>query len=192
MLLAEGLVDERFVAERGDGFEELQQLLADYAPERVQEISGVPAEDLVRAARLYGGAAQPAIVYGLGVTEHMHGTDGVRTLSNLAILTGKVGTEGGCGLNPLRGQNNVQGASDIGSLPDLLPGYQKVADQAARERFEQAWGVSLAPEPGLRIPQMFNAAIDGELKALYVFGEDIMQTDPDTGHVQAGSSTRRA
>ena len=114
----------------------------------------------------------------------MHGTDGVRTLSNLAILTGKVGTEGGCGVI-LRGQNNVQGASDIGSLPDLLPGYQKVADQAARERFEQAWGVSLAPEPGLRIPQMFNAAIDGELKALYVFGEDIMQTDPDTGHVQA-------
>ncbi|MGE5636582.1 MAG: formate dehydrogenase subunit alpha [Nocardioidaceae bacterium] len=185
VLIEDGTIDERFIAERADGFDELQELLADYTPDRVEEISGVPAADLVRAARLYGQAARPGIVYGLGITEHSHGTDGVRTLSNLAILTGKVGTEGGSGVNPLRGQNNVQGASDIGSLPDLLPGYQKVVDAAARERFERAWGVSLAAEPGLRIPDMFDAAIDGRLKALYVFGEDIMQTDPNTGHVEA-------
>ena len=185
VLLAEGLVDKAFVTERADGFDELSALLAAYAPSRVEELSGVPADDLVRAARLYGSAERPAIVYGLGITEHAHGTDGVRSLTNLAILTGRVGTEGGCGVIPLRGQNNVQGASDMGSLPDLLPGYQQVADEAARERFVQAWGVPLAPEPGLRIPEMFDAAIEGRLKALYVFGEDIMQTDPDTAHVRA-------
>ena len=148
-------------------------------------ISGVPAEDLRRAARLYGPSAGASIVYGLGVTEHAHGTDGVRTLTNLALLTGSIGTAGSCGINPLRGQNNVQGASDVGALPDLLPGYQKVADERSAERFEQAWGVDLDREPGLRIPDMFEAALRGELKALWVMGEDIAQTDPDSGKVEA-------
>ncbi|HLZ36948.1 MAG TPA: formate dehydrogenase subunit alpha, partial [Mycobacteriales bacterium] len=185
LLVEEGLVDEVFLKERADGWDELRSLLADYPPERVEELSGVPVDDLRRAALLYGRATRPAIVYGLGITEHMHGTDGVRTLANLAILTGHVGTPQSCGVNPLRGQNNVQGASDMGSLPDLLPGYQKVVDDAARGRFEAAWGVRLPAKPGMRIPEMFDAAIAGRLKALYVFGEDIMSTDPDTGHVGA-------
>ena len=145
----------------------------------------MPADDLRRAALLYGNARRPAIVYGLGITEHLHGTDGVRTLSNLAILTGHVGVPGGGGVNPLRGQNNVQGASDMGSLPDLYPGYQRVADETVRAKFEAAWGVQLPARPGMRIPDMFQAALAGRLKALYVFGEDIMTTDPDSGHVRA-------
>jgi formate dehydrogenase major subunit len=185
VLIAEGLIDELFLKERADGFDELRDLLAEYSPERVEELSGVPAEDIRRAALLYGRALAPAIVYGLGITEHTHGTDGVRTLANLAVLTGKVGVPGGCGVNPLRGQNNVQGASDMGALPDLLPGYQKVVDAEVRARFEAAWGMSLAPTPGLRIPEMFDAAIDGRVRALYVLGEDIVATDPDTTHVRA-------
>lgn len=185
VLFAEGLIDEVFCKERVDGLEELRELVADYPPDRVEELSGVPAEELQRAARLYGRSLAPAVVYGLGITEHSHGTDGVRTLANLAVLTGRVGVPGGCGVIPLRGQNNVQGASDMGALPDLLPGYQKVVDPAARAGFERAWRVSLPPAPGLRIPEMFAAAIDGRVRALYVLGEDIMSTDPDTGHVRA-------
>jgi formate dehydrogenase alpha subunit len=185
VLLEEGFADEAFLRERVDGLDELREVLREYSPDAVEEISGVRAEDLVRAARLYGDASCGSIVYGLGITEHAHGTDGVRTLANLAILTGNVGTEHGGGINPLRGQNNVQGASDIGALPDLLPGYQKVSDDDAARRFEDVWGVELERTPGLRIPAMFDAALNGELKALYVFGEDIAQTDPDTGHVVA-------
>ncbi len=185
LLLEGGYADESFLAARADGLEELREVIAEYQPEAVEEISGVPAEDLRRAARIYGEAGSASIVYGLGITEHSHGTDGVRTLANLAILTGNVGTPEGGGVNPLRGQNNVQGASDVGSLPDLLPGYQRVSDDDAARRFEQAWGVELGREPGLRIPQMFDAALNGDLKALYVFGEDIAQTDPDTNRVEA-------
>jgi formate dehydrogenase major subunit len=185
ILVSEGLVDETFVAERTEGFAELRALLADYPPERVEEISGVPAGDLRRAAAIYGESPNRAIVWGLGVTEHAHGTDGVRTLCNLAALTGSVGTPGGCGANPLRGQNNVQGASDMGAMPDILPGYQKVADPEVARRFGQAWGVEIRPDRGLRIPEMFDAAVAGDLRALIVIGEDIAQTDPDAGHVRA-------
>ena len=185
VLIADGLIDEEFIAARTEGFEELRELAADYPPERVEEIAGVPAEDLQRAAHLYGESPGRAIVWGLGVTEHRHGTDGVRTLCNLALLTGSVGTPEGCGANPLRGQNNVQGASDMGAMPDILPGYQKVADPEVAARFSAAWGVEIRPERGLRIPEMFDAAVEGRLKALIVFGEDIAQTDPDSGHVRA-------
>jgi formate dehydrogenase major subunit len=185
VLIAEGYADERFLADRADGLDELRKLLAEYTPDAVEELSGVPADDLVAAARIYGQAAHAAIVYGLGITEHAHGTDGVRTLTNLAVLTGAVGTADGCGVNPLRGQNNVQGASDVGALPDLLPGYQRVSDDDAASRFERAWSVEIDRSPGLRIPEMFDAALDGRLKALYVFGEDIAQTDPDSGKVEA-------
>jgi formate dehydrogenase alpha subunit len=185
VLLEDGLVDQEFLAARTEGFDELRELLRDYTPARVEELSGVPAADLRRAARLYGTAASPAIVYGLGITEHAHGTDGVRTLTNLALLTGSVGTERGCGVNPLRGQNNVQGASDVGALPDLLPGYQQVGDEEAARRFEERWGVTLERERGLRIPEMFDAALRGDLKALWVMGEDIAQTDPDTAKIEA-------
>ena len=160
-------------------------MLEDYPPERVAEISGVPAHDLVRAAVMYGQALVPAIFYGLGVTEHRHGTDGVRTLSNLAILRGAVGPGAGGGVNPLRGQNNVQGASDMGALPDLLPGYQKVLDPAARTRCAEAWRADVPSRPGLRIPQMFAAARDGALQALWVIGEDVLATDPDSASVRA-------
>ena len=185
ILTAEGLVDERFVAARAEGYEELRGLVAEYTPERVEEVSGVPADDLRRAALVYAKGSRRTIVWGLGVSEHAHGTDGVRTLCNLAVLTGSVGTAGGGGANPLRGQNNVQGASDMGALPDMLPGYQKVADREAAARFEAAWGVEIGAERGLRIPEMFDAAVEGRLRGLIVFGEDIAQTDPDTGHVRA-------
>ncbi len=184
-LIDEGLIDEEFIEARTEGFEALRALVAEYPPDRVEEISGVPARDLRRAAHLYGATDHRAIVWGLGVTEHAHGTDGVRTLCNLAALTGSVGTSDGCGANPLRGQNNVQGASDMGAMPDILPGYQKVADADVARRFADAWGVEIRPERGLRIPEMFDAAVAGSLKALIVFGEDIAQTDPDVGHVRA-------
>ncbi len=185
VLADEGLLDEAFLRERADGLDDLLALLADYPPERVEELSGVPAADLRRAARIYGEADAAAIVYGLGITEHAHGTDGVRTLANLAVLTGSVGTAHGCGVNPLRGQNNVQGASDVGALPDLLPGYQPLRDEDSVRRCEDVWGVELDRELGLRIPGMFDAALDGRLKVLWIMGEDIAQTDPDTTRVEA-------
>ncbi|MDX3633403.1 formate dehydrogenase subunit alpha [Streptomyces europaeiscabiei] len=183
VLLAEGLADEEFLRERATGLPELTALLDDYPPDQVSGITGVPAADLVAAARLYGRARRPAIVYGLGVTEHLHGTDGVRSLANLAILRGAVGTDRGHGVNPLRGQNNVQGASDMGALPDLLPGYGKVTDPDARSRAEAVWGVPVPQRPGLRIPDMFAAARAGDLRALWVIGEDVCATDPDANRV---------
>ncbi|WP_326751275.1 formate dehydrogenase subunit alpha [Streptomyces hirsutus] len=189
VLLAEGLVDEEFLRDRATGLPELTELLADYPPQRVADITGVSAEHLMDAARLYGRAERPAIVYGLGVTEHLHGTDGVRSLANLAILRGAVGTDRGYGVNPLRGQNNVQGASDMGALPDLLPGYGKVTDPAARARAEEVWGVPVRERPGLRIPQMFAAARAGGLGALWVIGEDVCATDPDANRVAEALET---
>ncbi|MFC4463568.1 formate dehydrogenase subunit alpha [Streptomyces xiangluensis] len=183
VLLAEGLTDEEFLRARATGLPELTELLADCPPDRVADITGVPVADLVAAARLYGEAGHPAIVHGLGVTEHLHGTDGVRSLANLAILRGAVGTDRGFGVNPLRGQNNVQGASDMGALPDLLPGYGKVADAAVRVRAEEVWGVPVPERPGLRIPDMFAAARAGDLRALWVIGEDVCATDPDANRV---------
>ncbi len=185
VLLEEGYADDEFIAGRVNGLAELRAVLAGYPPERVEDISGVPAEDLRRAARIYGGARCAPIVYGLGVTEHAHGTDGVRTLTNLALLTGQVGTEHGGGIVPLRGQNNVQGASDVGALPDLLPGYHPLDNDEAVARVEAEWGVAIDRRPGLRIPDMFTAALEGQLKALWVIGEDIAQTDPDTNRVEA-------
>ena len=185
LLIDEGWTDEEFLATRAGGPGPLRDLLAGYPPERVERLSGVPPEQLRAAARRYGTARAPSIFYGLGVTEHAHGTDGVRTLANLAILRGAVGTPRGGGVNPLRGQNNVQGASDFGALPDLLPGYQPVTDPQVRARFAAAWGAAVPAEPGLRIPQMFDAAVQGRVKALYVFGENIAQTDADSGHVRA-------
>ncbi|MCM2579747.1 formate dehydrogenase subunit alpha [Streptomyces meridianus] len=183
VLLAEGLADEEFLTHRAKGLPELASLLEDYRPDRVFELTGVPAGELVSAARIYGRARRPAIVYGLGVTEHLHGTDGVRALANLAILCGAVGTDHGCGVIPLRGQNNVQGASDMGALPDFLPGYGRVADPGARSRAEEVWGASLPERPGLRIPEMFAGARAGTVRALWIIGEDVCATDPDSNRV---------
>jgi formate dehydrogenase major subunit len=184
LLMAGGHTDETFLAERTSGLAELRRTLEDYDPDRAARISGVPPDKLRLAAELYGTAKRPAIVYGLGVTEHAHGTDGVRALANLAILKGAVGTDQSCGILPLRGQNNVQGASDMGALPDLLPGYQHVTDVEVRRRVSAVWGVEPPADAGLRIPEMFDAAIDGRVRALYVMGEDIAQTDPDSAHVR--------
>ncbi|GAA1636168.1 formate dehydrogenase subunit alpha [Nonomuraea maheshkhaliensis] len=183
VLLTEDMIDKEFLRHRAAGLPELAAVLDHYTPDRVAGLTGVPASDVVAAARLYGRAERPAIVYGLGVTEHLHGTDGVRALANLAILRGAVGTGRGFGVNPLRGQNNVQGASDMGALPDLLPGYGKVRDPVARGRAEQVWGARLPDHDGLRIPQMFAAAREGDLRVLWVIGEDVVTTDPDANRV---------
>ena len=184
-LIEGGMCDERFLSERASGDAALRALLARYSPEAAEPVTGVAAADVRRAAHLYGSSPGRTIVYGLGVTEHAHGTDGVRALANLAILTGSVGTADHGGINPLRGQNNVQGASDMGALPEYLPGYQPVADDSARARFEAAYGVPISSDRGVRITEMFGAAIDGRLRAMWIVGEDIAQTDPDSARVEA-------
>ena len=150
-------------------------------------MTGVPAEQVRAAARLYAKAGNAAIYYGLGVTEHSQGTTMVMCIANLAMATGNLGREG-VGVNPLRGQNNVQGSCDMGSFPHELSGYRHISDQATRALFESAWGVTLEPEPGLRIPNMFEAALDGTFKGMYVQGEDMAQSDPNTQHVTAALS----
>ena len=155
-----------------------------HSPENTAEITGIPAEDLRQAARLYASAGNGAIFYGLGVSEHSQGSTAVMGIANLAMLTGNIGRDG-VGVNPLRGQNNVQGSCDMGSFPHELPGYRHVSDDVVRSSFEQEWGLTLDPEPGLRIPNMFDAALDGAFKGLYCQGEDIAQSDPNTQHVEA-------
>ncbi|XSG85933.1 MAG: formate dehydrogenase subunit alpha [Methylohalobius sp. ZOD2] len=186
VVVTEGLVDESFVASRceTDSFEKWRQFIADprHAPEATESVTGVPAADLREAARLYATGGNAAIYYGLGVTEHSQGSTTVIGIANLAMATGNIGRKG-VGVNPLRGQNNVQGSCDMGSFPHELPGYRHVSDDSTRHLFESTWGVSLQSEPGLRIPNMFSAALDGSFKGLYVQGEDIAQSDPDTQHV---------
>jgi formate dehydrogenase major subunit len=188
-IVTEGLVDEAFVRERCD-WSEFKDW-ADFvslernSPETLEPVTQVPAADLRAAARLYATGGNGAIYYGLGVTEHSQGSSTVMAIANLAMATGNIGHRG-VGVNPLRGQNNVQGACDMGSFPHELPGYRHISDAATRREFEAEWGVALDPEPGLRIPNMLDAATDGVFKALYVQGEDILQSDPNTQHVAAG------
>jgi formate dehydrogenase alpha subunit len=173
-----------YVESRTVGFDELKRAVADYTPERVAEITGIPAKQLIDAARMYAGAKAGSIVYCMGITQHTTGTDNVKSLANLAMLCGNVGIAGG-GVNPLRGQNNVQGACDMGGLPDVFSGYQKVADPQARERMAAAWGVTSLPEkPGLQVTAMIPKAHSGEMKALYVIGENPLVSDPDLNHAQ--------
>ncbi len=188
VIVSEGLVAEEFVAERcaSAEFAQWRDFVANSAlsPEATAAVTGVPADLVRHAARLYAGAGNGAIYYGLGVTEHSQGSTMVMAIANLAMATGNVGRPG-VGVNPLRGQNNVQGSCDMGSFPHELPGYRSVADPSVRGDFEAAWGVGLDPEPGLRIPNMFEAAHDGSFKGLYCEGEDIAQSDPNTQHVEA-------
>ena len=188
VIVIEGLVKEDFVRERCevDSFEKWREFvsLEKNSPEAMESITGVPAADVRAAARLYATGGNGAIYYGLGVTEHSQGSTMVMGIANLAMATGNVGREG-VGVNPLRGQNNVQGSCDMGSFPHEFPGYRHVSDDAVRALFETAWGVSLQNEPGLRIPNMFEAALDGDFKGLYIEGEDIAQSDPNTQHVTA-------
>src|SRR5947209_14538670 len=178
----DGLTDPDFIAERTLGFEEAAELIDTYTPEAVEEITGIPADDLALAAHIYAEAGAASILWGLGVTEHKYGSEVVQLLCNLAMMTGKVGKPGSA-LLPLRGQNNVQGSSDMGALPDTYTAYRPVSDEAVARSFEQRWGVSLSRQKGYTIPQMFDAAVDGRLKAMWIFGEDVAQTDPNTTHV---------
>jgi formate dehydrogenase major subunit len=186
VIVTEGLVDEAFVAERcePESFRVWRQFAErpENSPEAVAEVTGVPAEDIRGAARLFAQASNGAIFYGLGVTEHSQGSTMVIGIANLAMATGNVGREG-VGVNPLRGQNNVQGSCDMGSFPHELPGYRHVSDAPTRQSFERAWGVTLDAEPGLRLPNMLSAALDGSFKGLYCQGEDPAQSDPNTKHV---------
>jgi formate dehydrogenase major subunit len=180
----DGLTDPEFIAQRTEGYEAVEELLEAYTPEAVREITGIPAGELERAAHIYGEAQSGSLLWGLGVTEHKYGSEVVQLLCNLALMTGKVGKPGSA-LLPLRGQNNVQGSSDMGALPDTYTAYRPVSDEATATLFEEAWGVSLSRDKGYTIPQMFDAAVAGDLKAMYIFGEDVAQTDPDTAHVTA-------
>ena len=191
VVVTEGLVKEDFVRARCeiDSFEKWRTFVAleRNSPEAMEPITGVPAAEIRAAARLYATAGNGAIYYGLGVTEHSQGSTMVMGIANLAMATGNIGREG-VGVNPLRGQNNVQGSCDMGSFPHEFPGYRHVSDDTVRHLFETTWGVGLQSEPGLRIPNMFEAALDGEFKALYIEGEDIAQSDPNTQHVTAALS----
>ncbi|HDT7348631.1 TPA: formate dehydrogenase subunit alpha [Enterococcus faecalis] len=183
VILKEGLADRHFIEERTEGFLDLEKMVADYTPEKVAEICHIHPEDLIQAARMYAKAEKAPIIYCLGVTEHSTGTEGVMSMSNLAMLVGKVGKPG-CGVNPLRGQNNVQGACDMGCMPYDFPGYQKVNNPEVIDKFEKAWHVPLNRNTGLTSTKVLPAATAGSVKGLYIFGEDPIVTDPDTGHVR--------
>ena len=189
VIVTEGLANEAFIKERcdWDEYQDWAAFVADpkHAPETLEPVTTVPAETLRDAARLYATGGNAAIYYGLGVTEHSQGSSSVMAIANLAMATGNIGRPG-VGVNPLRGQNNVQGACDMGSFPHELSGYRHVSNADVRKLFEDDWGVTLDPEPGLRIPNMLDAAVDGTFKGIYIQGEDILQSDPDTHHVAAG------
>ena len=186
VIMSEGLEDKDFISQRTDEYHAWREFILDEvnSPETNASITGIPAEKIRQAARSFANAKNAAVYYGLGVTEHSQGSTMVMGIANLAMATGNIGREG-VGINPLRGQNNVQGSCDMGSFPQELPGYQHVSNDTLRAKFEKNWDVSLDNEPGLRIPNMFDAAIEGTFKAMYVQGEDILQSDPNTQHVQA-------
>src|SRR5436190_1157746 len=192
VVVTEGLVKEAYVAERcePDSYAKWKAFVAEprNSPEESESITGVPAERVRRAARLYATAGNGAIYYGLGVTEHSQGTTAVMGIANLAMATGNLGREG-VGVSPLRGQNNVQGSCDMGSFPHEFSAYRHVSDPVVRKSFEEVWGVQLQSEPGLRIPNMFEAALDGTFKGMYVQGEDFVQSDPNTHHVSAAMAS---
>jgi formate dehydrogenase alpha subunit len=183
VIINEGLEDKGFIAERTEGYEDLKGVVRDYPPAKVSRITGIPEEDIIRAARIYARAERASILYAMGITQHVAGTDNVKSIANLAMLTGNVGRES-TGVNPLRGQNNVQGACDLGALPNVYPGYQKVADAAVRAKFERAWGVKLSDKPGLTVVEMIKAAATGRIKAMYIMGENPMLSDPDINKVK--------
>ena len=184
VIIKENLYDAEYVKNRTEGFEELKQTVDKFTPDFVESITGISAEQIEAAARMYAGANAASILYCMGITQHISGTDNVKSLANLAMLCGNVGIEGG-GVNPLRGQNNVQGACDMGGLPNVFSGYQNVADAEARQKMEQAWNVSDLPDqPGLKVTDMIPKAHDGSLKALYIVGENPLVSDPDLNHAE--------
>jgi formate dehydrogenase alpha subunit len=184
VIIKENLFPEDYVKSRTVGFEELKKTVEKYTPEYVEEITSIPKDQLVEAARLYAQAPAASILYAMGITQHTTGTDNVKSLANLAMLCGNMGITGG-GVNPLRGQNNVQGACDLGGLPNVYTGYQKVDDPAIRERMEKAWGVEKLPEkPGLTVTEMMEKGPEEGINCLYIIGENPMVSDPDLNHAK--------
>jgi len=183
VIVDEGLLDSSFVEERCENFDAFRESLKDFDLDFVERITGVPGEKVVQAARMYATNSPATLLYAMGITQHSHGTDNVIATANLAMLTGNIGKRS-TGVNPLRGQNNVQGACDMGALPNVYPGYQAVGDPAIREKFETAWGCSLPTAPGLTITEIIDAAHQGKIKALYLVGENPVLSDPDVKHVQ--------
>jgi len=183
IIIKENLLDLDYIYKHTDGFNEVKKCVEKYTPEYVSDITGIPVNDLYSAARLYGHAKPASILYSMGITQHTHGTDNVKSLGNLAMLCGNIGVEGG-GVNPLRGQNNVQGACDLGALPNVLTGYQQVADEAVLAKFMSAWDLDILPShPGLTVTEMFSAAETGSVKAIYIVGENPMMSFPDVQHL---------
>jgi formate dehydrogenase major subunit len=183
----EGLYDKKFVTERCENFEAFRDELKNYPLDWVAKTTGVDGDLLVKAARMYATNSPATILYAMGICEHSHGTDNVIANGNLAMLTGNIGKPGS-GVNPLRGQNNVQGACDMGALPNVFTGYQNVSDEASVKKFEEAWGVKLSRNPGMKLTTMFPAALDGDIKAMYIMGENPVVTDPDTHHIREALS----
>ena len=181
VIIRDGLEKKKFIRERTESFEELRQLVERYTPEAVEAITGVPRADIEVAARLFGEAKSACILYGMGITQHTTGTDNVKSVANLLLLTGSIGREG-TGFSPLRGQNNVQGACDMGALPNVYPGYQKVDDPAVRMKFETAWGCKLSDQPGMTVTEIANAVLKGDIKGFYVMGENPMLSEPNLEH----------
>jgi len=183
VIVSEGLLDEKFIKTRTEDFEALKKIVEGFTPKKVEKITGIPAKQLQAAARLYARAKSASIVYSMGITQHTTGTDNVMSMANLAMVTGNVGRES-VGVNPLRGQNNVQGACDMGALPNVYPGYQAVTDAVVKEKFEKAWRVKLDDKVGLTIVEVMHQAAAGKIKGLYVMGENPMVSDPDLNHVK--------
>ncbi len=184
VIIEESLHDEVYIGERTEGFAAVREVVKGYTPERVEKITGIPAADLVDAARIYGRAGAATLLYAMGITQHTTGTDNVKSLANLAMATGNVGIPN-AGVNPLRGQNNVQGACDMGALPNVYSGYQSAADPAVRERMARAWQVDSLPEkPGLTLTEITEAVLAGEIRAMYIVGENPMLSDPDLKHLE--------
>jgi formate dehydrogenase alpha subunit len=187
-IIANNWHDQSFVDERTEGFEGLREHLKKYPLEKASEICGVPVEDMVKVAKIYATSERSTILYTLGITEHSHGVDNVKSLGNLAMLTGQIGRPS-TGVNPLRGQNNVQGACDMGGLPNVYPGYQVVTDDTVRSKFESAWNAKLSNKVGYTIPEMMDRLLDGSVKAMFILGENSVMSDPDTHHVRHALSS---
>ncbi len=183
VILKNGLEDKNFIENRTEGFEELKKVIAGYTPEKTEEITGIQREKIIEAAMLFASRKPGAIFYAMGITQHITGTDNVKTVANLALLTGNLGKPGS-GVNPLRGQNNVQGACDMGCLPNIFPGYQSVEDPIVRKKFETAWKRELPPKSGLTVLEMMEGIEKGKIKAMYIMGENPILSDPDSSHVR--------
>jgi formate dehydrogenase major subunit len=187
VIINEGLHDQEFIDTRTEGFEAYRLSVRDWTPERAALVTGVPADEIVKAARLYGEAESAAIFWAMGITQHTTGTDNVKSLANLAMLTGNLGRPG-TGTNPLRGQNNVQGACDMGGLPNVFPGYQSVADENARQKFAKGWGMpieELNPSPGITVTEIMDGVLGGKVRGIFIMGENPMLSDPNLSHVES-------